>query len=79
VLDRPVRHVAIDLAAAYRIAAGAADGVMLSQDGGASWTVLDPRLPQRVYNTVAFAGDRLLVGSHGNGVFWLTLPVSSVP
>ena len=71
-----VHHVAVDAAQAGRIAAGTSDGIVVSADGGTTWTMQDKHLPFRVYNLVAFAGDRLLAGSAGSGAFWmpLTLP-----
>ena len=40
-----------------------------------SWVALDKSLPARVeWLELAFAGDRLLVGTGGSGVFWLDLP-----
>ncbi len=73
VLEGDVQHVAVDLARPGRVAAGTADGVALSQDGGESWRVLDRRLPNRRHNLVAFAGDRVIAGSGGSGAFWLEL------
>jgi photosystem II stability/assembly factor-like uncharacterized protein len=73
VLDRSVEHVAVDAATEDRLAVGAADTVLLSTNGGQSWEELDDRLPNRVYVRPAFAGDRLIVGTGGNGVFWINL------
>jgi photosystem II stability/assembly factor-like uncharacterized protein len=73
VLEGSVRHVALDLANPARLAAGTADGVALSQDGGQTWAMTDRRLPHRMHNLVAFAGDRLIVGSSGSGAFWTQL------
>ena len=57
-----------------RVAASTDDGVILSRDGGETWTMLDKSLPDRVYRNVpAFAGERLVVGSAGSGVFWIPL------
>ena len=75
-----VHHVAVDAAHPGRVAAGTDDGVILSADSGATWTALDKHLPYRVYNLVAFAGDRLLAGSAGNGAFWMPLsPAGAQP
>ena len=79
VYDKSVHHVTADEANPARLAAGTAAGVVLSEDGGKSWRTLDTELPNRVYNLVAFAGDRLLAGSGGNGAFWLTLPPAPAP
>ena len=67
-------HIAVDAAHPNRLAAGTADGVILSRDGGRTWAQQDRRLPYRVGNVVAFAGDRLLAGSGGNGAFWMPIP-----
>jgi photosystem II stability/assembly factor-like uncharacterized protein len=73
-------HVAVDAARPGRVAAGTSDGVILSTDGGATWAMQDKRLPNRVYNLVAFAGDRLLAGSEGSGAFWMPLtPAATAP
>ncbi len=68
-----VHHITADEATPGRLAAGTDDGVILSTDGGRSWQPADPHLPNRVYNLVAFAGDRLLAGSTGSGAFWIPL------
>ena len=69
-----VHHVAVDAAHAGRLAAGTGDGIIVSTNNGATWTMMDKHLPYRVYNIVAFAGDRLLAGSAGSGAFWMPLP-----
>ena len=68
-----VRHVTVDEATPGGLAAGTDDGVLLSTDSGATWQPTDKHLPYRLYNLVAFAGDRLLAGSAGNGAFWMPL------
>jgi photosystem II stability/assembly factor-like uncharacterized protein len=73
VLKGDSRHVAVDEAKAERLAAGLADGVVLSTDGGRTWTEADRRLPFRFHPLVAFAGERLLAGTVGNGCFWMPL------
>lgn len=67
------RHVAVDAANPDRIAAGLLDGVVYSLDAGHTWTEADRRLPYRFQPLVAFAGDRLLAGTVGNGCFWIAL------
>jgi photosystem II stability/assembly factor-like uncharacterized protein len=69
-----VRHLAADARTAGRVAAGTADGIVWSRDGGQTWQMLDRRLPYRRYNLVCFAGDRLLAGTSGSGAFWMPLP-----
>jgi photosystem II stability/assembly factor-like uncharacterized protein len=66
-------HIAVDGANPQRLAAGTPDGPILSTDGGQTWTELDKKLPYRVDNIVAFAGERLIVGTGGNGAFWMAL------
>jgi photosystem II stability/assembly factor-like uncharacterized protein len=72
-LTVPTRHLAFDQAVPGRLAAGTLDGVYVSTDAGNTWRRLDPSLPSRIGNPVAFAGDRLMVGSSGCGVFWIDL------
>ena len=69
-----VTNIATDDAVQGRVAAGTSDGVILSVDGGQTWTMLDQALPYRADNVPAFAGNRLIVGSGGSGVFWMDLP-----
>lgn len=71
--------IAVDRNITNRVAAGTKDGVILSLDGGQTWTALDKSLPNRFYNRVAFAGNRLHVGSIGNGMFWTEAPSRSSP
>jgi photosystem II stability/assembly factor-like uncharacterized protein len=73
VYDQPAQYVAVDGARPQRVAAGAKDGVVLSLDGGRTWRMTDQRLPHRPYCEVAFAGERLLAGTAGNGAFWMPL------
>lgn len=54
-----------------RIAINGDAGMHLSADGGRTWQHLDTTLPYRhSRNVIAFAGDRLVVGTGGNGAFW---------
>ena len=73
VFDQGAAYVATDAAVANRVAAGTEDGVILSEDGGDTWKMLDKSLPYRSNNNPAFAGEHLLVGSGGSGVFWMPL------
>jgi photosystem II stability/assembly factor-like uncharacterized protein len=67
-------RVACDKVVPNRVAAATGDGVILSRDGGETWTMLDKSLPDRVdRNVPAFAGERLVVGSAGSGIFWTAL------
>ena len=72
-LNKPTRHLAFDQAVAGRMVAGTLDGVYFSTDNGSSWSSLDLALPNRIGNPVAFAGDRVVVGSSGCGAFWIPL------
>ncbi|MDX2185522.1 MAG: hypothetical protein SFV32_01190 [Opitutaceae bacterium] len=74
VLAESSRHVAFDSTSRGRIVVGTRDGVVISVDGGDSWTELDRSLPNRVNGAVAYAGDRVIYGSNGNGIFHCTLP-----
>jgi photosystem II stability/assembly factor-like uncharacterized protein len=67
-------HVTIDLVHPNRIACDTGKGVMLSMDGGKTWKPIGEQLPLRWSPLVlAFAGDRLCVGTQGSGVFWVEL------
>ena len=72
-LDVGCHHVAFDQVKKGRVAVGADDGVYLSEDSGNTWKRLDGALPNHRGNPVAFAGDRIIAGSTGAGVFWLPL------
>lgn len=70
--------VALDVRNPQLVAINGRRGVHLSRDAGATWTNVDATLPNRqLRNLVAFAGDRLIVGSGGNGIFWCA--VKDVP
>jgi photosystem II stability/assembly factor-like uncharacterized protein len=48
--------------------------VILTRDGGETWSMLDKSLPDRAgLNPPAFAGQRIVVGSAGAGAFWMAL------
>jgi photosystem II stability/assembly factor-like uncharacterized protein len=85
VYDKSASFVATDNVVAGRVAAATLEGVILSTDGGDTWTQLDQSLPYRHDNIPAFAGERLVVGSTGNGAFWMPLspkgeqPVAAKP
>ncbi|QDU70489.1 WD40/YVTN/BNR-like repeat-containing protein [Mucisphaera calidilacus] len=67
-------QLVVDRVVPGRLAAGTANGVILSRDSGRSWVHLDPSLPGRIdWNKGAFVGDRLVVGSGGHGAFWIDL------
>ncbi|PTX99513.1 hypothetical protein DB346_16890 [Verrucomicrobia bacterium LW23] len=72
-LEALAHHVTFDKAAAGRIAVGTSDGVALSTDSGKTWRTLDKALPNRIANSVAFAGDRIVVGTGGCGTLWIPL------
>lgn len=68
--------VVVDRGVKNRIAASTGQGVLLSADGGNAWTILE-KLPNRgYYDSLAFAGNRLLAGTGGNGAFWIDLQSS---
>lgn len=62
---------AIDPRDPRRLALNGDAGIHLSADAGRTWRRLDAGLPYRhSRNVLAFAGDRLVVGTGGNGAFW---------
>ncbi|WP_269522183.1 PKD domain-containing protein [Coraliomargarita parva] len=79
VLDQGVQSLAVD-PNQDRIAAALdeAGGILLSDDGGSTWTAVDNNIPQRYRLKMAFAGDRLVVGTPGNGTFYLPLTIESL-
>ena len=80
VLDRPAHWLAVDHAQRGRLALVSGADVLLSADDGGRWSVLDRALPYRhMRNQVAFAGDRVVVGTGGNGVFWSRLADAPPP
>jgi len=75
ILNDGIHFATIDQNNGKRIAVALdmARGLMLSIDGGLSWSALDNNIPQRKRLRMAFAGDRLVVGTPGNGVLYLPL------
>ena len=73
ILAGSVHAVASDRGVKNRVVASNTDGVFLSANGGNTWTALE-KLPNRwASNCLAFAGNRILAGSGGNGAFWIDL------
>ena len=69
-----VYHLVIDEKTPGRLAGATDDGVILSEDAGQHWRALDKSLPYRVARLpMCFAGNRLVLGTAGCGVFWIQL------
>lgn len=67
--------VAVDLAVPNRIAATDGSTYSISMDGGSTWTKLPGAPPLRSSRDVlCFAGNRLVVGTPGSGIFTAALP-----
>ena len=68
-------RIAVDERRAGRVvvALGEELGLIISDDHGASWRAAPAGLPNRTGLRPAIAGDRLVVGTSGNSVFWLGL------
>ena len=65
-------NITIDRVVPGRLAVSTNDGFALSTDGGDSWRALDRAIPHRVkFGMGAFAGDHLVVGTGGSGLFWI--------
>ena len=65
-------NVIVDRVVPGRLAVSTSDGFALSTDAGDSWRALDKSVPHRVqFGMGAFAGDRLVVGTGGSGLFWI--------
>ncbi len=80
VIPGDAKAIVPDRVRAGRWVAGTGEGVHLSEDDGRTWRVLGPELPGRHRPTVAFAGDRVIAGTLGNGLFWAPLtPAAAAP
>lgn len=67
-------HAAVDLGDPGRVAFNGAAGTFLSRDGGATWAALPADFPYRhARNVLAFCGDRLVMGTGGNGFAWMDI------
>jgi len=75
ILDDGIHFATIDADNGKRIAVALdqARGLKLTTDGGKNWKEIDSSIPQRQRFKMAFSGDRLVVGTPGNGVFYLPL------
>jgi photosystem II stability/assembly factor-like uncharacterized protein len=72
--DRNIFAVAVDTVHPERLAAITDEDVLYSRDNGVSWWSIGRSLPHRGGgNVVAFAGDRVVIGTGGSGVFWAEL------
>ncbi|WP_309386361.1 PKD domain-containing protein [Cerasicoccus frondis] len=79
VLSQGVQSLAVD-PQQDRIAVSLdeAGGILLSEDGGATWITLDNGIPQRYRLKMAFAGERLVVGTPGNGTLYIPLTMETL-
>ena len=69
-------HIACDAARKGRVAFFTGTDVILSEDGGDTWTKHVCEVPYRdIRNPIAFGGERLFLGTGGNGVFFADLDV----
>ena len=74
VSDRPAYMVTSDMARCGRVAFFSGKAAFVSFDGGGTWRETPPGLTFRdPRNSLCFAGDRLVVGTGGSGVFYLDL------
>ena len=77
IVDRDINWVAPDFKVRNRLAAVAPWGVLVSTDAGKTWREASRALPYRhARNVVCIAGERIVVGTGGNGVF--TAPIASL-
>jgi lysophospholipase L1-like esterase len=66
-----------DLKVKDRVAAVSPQGILVSTDAGTTWREMSRALPYRhSRNVVCFAGEQVVVGTGGNGVFYA--PISSL-
>jgi photosystem II stability/assembly factor-like uncharacterized protein/lysophospholipase L1-like esterase len=77
VIDRDINWVTPDLKVRGRVAAVSPQGILVSTDAGTTWREMSRALPYRhSRNVVCFAGEQVIVGTGGNGVFYA--PLSSL-
>lgn len=76
VADGYATSLAVDAACAGRVAYVTGEGVRVSSDAGATWMDVGPGLPYRHgRDVVCLAGDKVVVGTGGSGVFVAPLPL----
>ncbi|HVF85461.1 MAG TPA: GDSL-type esterase/lipase family protein [Abditibacteriaceae bacterium] len=76
-VERDVFWVSPDMTKPGRVAVTTQDSVLVSNDEGATWREMSRALPYRhPRNVVCFAGENVVVGTGGNGVFHA--PLSSL-
>ena len=64
-------YVASDAAKTGRIAVSSGSEYYVSEDAGETWVEIPEGLPFRHFrNVLCFAGDRLVCGTGGSGIFW---------
>jgi photosystem II stability/assembly factor-like uncharacterized protein len=66
-------RISFDQAVPGRVALGGKQHILASSDGGATFTAITDKLPFPVDNVLAFAGDRVVVGTPGCGAYWSPL------
>lgn len=73
-------YVALDTQLPNRLAVSTSNGIVLSTDYGQTFQQLDRSLPDRVARLpMTFAGNRILVGTAGSGIFYIDLPKNQQP
>lgn len=76
-IARDVHWVSADMKKPNRVVVNTSDRVLVSLDAGATWREMSRALPYRhSRNSVCFAGDLVVTGTGGNGVFYA--PLSSL-
>ena len=74
VCDKPAFMVTCDLARRGRVAFFTGREACVSADGGGTWRTMPEGLPFRdPRNSICFAGERLVVGTGGSGIFSISI------
>ncbi len=73
----PVYRVTCDPRTPGRLALSGGQGTWLKSAQAERFARVDADLPFRIDNVLAFAGDRLVVGTPGCGAFWLPLAANA--
>lgn len=73
--------VTVDAARKDRLAVSTGESNWVSSDAGATWARVGEGLPYRHFrNVLSFAGERLVCGTGGSGIFWTELAhIADVP
>lgn len=80
IYSAPASYVTVDAANKNRIAVTDGTNYRVSSDAGKTWREIGGTLPSRhSRNSICFAGEKLICGTGGSGVFWTDLNEAKPP